>query len=430
MPPRTTLPVLLAAQLVIPMSIAGTAVALPSIAGDLGNDTGPLHWVVNGFNVAFALSVLAWGAASDRIGHRATFRWGVAIVLLASAASAAAPDLAVLDASRAVAGAGAGAVITGATAMISHVFEGPTRARAFAVFGTVNGLGLALGPTVSGALVATAGWRVVFAVQAAVLLVATLGSLRLPFVAARPEGTAIDLRLLRHRRFLAMCLVPVAGAIGFVTVLTYEPAALAAVHGIGPGTAGLIMLTATVPVLLSPLAVGGLVARGTVSPRGAILASLAALVAGDLGLLLLAPGSSLLWILVPMALVGAGFGMAIGLVDGEALRAAPAHAAGTAAGLLNFFRIGSEAVAVAAYAAVLASLVESRLPAAEAAEVAAGGSGAPHVYASSLHVVLGGMALLVALVAAAVTVLDRPARAVPAGDDEARTAAVGSGAGS
>ena len=59
---------ILVAQFVIPMSITGTAIALPPISDDLGTAAGPLQWVVNGFNVPFALSAVLWGAAADRIG--------------------------------------------------------------------------------------------------------------------------------------------------------------------------------------------------------------------------------------------------------------------------------------------------------------------------------------------------------------------------
>lgn len=42
-PTRWALPAILSAQLVIPLSIAGTAVALPRIAADLGSSPGPLQ---------------------------------------------------------------------------------------------------------------------------------------------------------------------------------------------------------------------------------------------------------------------------------------------------------------------------------------------------------------------------------------------------
>lgn len=289
---KAVLPVVLAAQFVVPMSISGTALALPVIAGDLGTDPTPLQWVVNGFNIAFALFTVVWGAVSDRIGHRTSFRIGVVLTAVASAVSAVAPSLYLLDVARVFAGIGAAAVLVGSTSILSLHFHGTARATAFALFGTVNGLGLALGPTISGLLVAAFEWRGVFAAQAVVLAAAAIGTVALPTL--RTESTAhrlLDFSLLRNRRFLALCLVPVAGAIGFVTLLTYLPAALSAVASLTPGLAGVFMLAMTVPVLLAPLTVARLSRMfDAVTPTRVVLVSLGCLVLGNLGMLALQPG--------------------------------------------------------------------------------------------------------------------------------------------
>lgn len=411
-PSRATLPILLAAQFIIPMSIAGTAIALPAISQSLGSQPTGLQWVVNGFNVAFAAFTLVWGAVSDRIGYRRSFRLGVAVALLGTAGSAAATSLGLLDMARVVAGIGAAAVLTGASAIISNAYTGSARTKAFAAFGTVNGLGLAVGPTVAGVLIGLVGWRGVFATQAVVLLIALIFSRALPAIAhqAHAGRKLLDLSLLANPRFLAMVLVPVAGAIGFVTVLTYLPNALSAIAGLSPTQAGALMLAATLPVLAAPAAVAKLlVAHPTLGSMHIIYVSLVALVLGDLGLLLLRPDAPLWLIVAPMALTGLGFGLPIGLIDAEALAAVPANRAGTAAGVLNFFRIGSEAVFVAAYSATLSWLIHAGLPgAADAADrTAAGSPGHAAVYANSLAPVLVGMAILVAIITVAVIMLHR-----------------------
>lgn len=104
--PRLLLAVILLAQFVIPLSISGTAVALPAIAGDLGSDPTPLQWVVNGFNVAFAVCTIVWGVCSDRIGYTRSFRIGIAIAAAGGIVSLFAPNIAVLDAGRIIAGIG------------------------------------------------------------------------------------------------------------------------------------------------------------------------------------------------------------------------------------------------------------------------------------------------------------------------------------
>jgi hypothetical protein len=118
-----------------------------------------------------------------------------------------------------------------------------------------------------------------------------------------------------------------------------------------------------------------------------------------------------------LAFLGLGWGMSIGLVDGEALAAVPGHLAGTAAGLLNLFRVGSEAITVGLYSAVLTVLIGHHLSDPAAADsVAAGHPGHPGAYASALHTMLLAIVVLVALVTVAVWLLHGSAdRAAGAG---------------
>lgn len=403
---RWTLPLILIAQFVTPMSIAGTAVALPQISTDLGSDTTALHWVVNGFNVAFALAVLIWGALSDRIGYKFTFVLGGLFFGISSLISAVSPSLFLLDAMRVVAGLGAAAVLTGSSALISSTYGGAARARAFAIFGTVNGLGLALGPTISGVLVSTLDWRGVFAVHGIALLAIVACSRTLPMIpitanhanASRPP--LLDLALLRNREFLAMCLVPVAGSIGFVTFLTYLPSALSGIRALSAGEAGMTMLAMTIPVVLAPTIVAKMVKEfHSVTVGTVVYASFSCLILGGLGLLLLTENGSIAWIVLPMILLGIGFGAPIGLVDSHALGVVPLERTGTAAGLLNFFRIGSEAIFVAGYAFLLSTLIGQQLTGQDATETAAGQPKHPEIYLTAFTTTVITLVVLIAIVA-------------------------------
>jgi hypothetical protein len=163
--------------------------------------------------------------------------------------------------------------------------------------------------------------------------------------------------VLRNRTFLAISLVPVAGAIAFVTLEVYLPNGLSAIVALNPTQTGLLVLFMTVPVLLAPIGVARLLRRTRLTPMAVIVASLFSLLIGALGLLLLHPDGRVIDLPLPLLFLGLGWGLSIGLVDGEALATVPAHLAGTAAGLLNLFRIGSEAIAVGAYSAIPALLI-------------------------------------------------------------------------
>lgn len=412
-PGRLVLPVILLAQLITPLSIAGTAVGLPGISTELGTAPAALQWVVNGFNVTFAIFTVLWGAIADRIGHARSFRWGVALLLMGTIASAASPTLLFLDCARSIAGAGAAAVITGATATISRSYHGAERSRAFAFFGTVNGLGLAAGPTVSGLLIGLTGWRSVFIAQAILLTLAFAFSFTIPVIRPEPatKGAMFEFRLLRNRGFLAMALIPVAGAVGFVTPLTYLPAALQAVKSSSPTGAGAMMLFMTMPVLLAPTLVHRITLRyPQIGDAHVCTAAIACLAAAPLSLLVLRPDLPEALVIIPMVLAGLGFGLPLGIVDGRALSFVQPHLSGTAAGLLNFFRIGSEAVFVALYSAVLTGVIQYHVGAGPLAdEIAAGRPGHPDVYVAALAPTLTGLSLIVLILGAAFIPLYRTA---------------------
>lgn len=68
--------------------------------------------------------------------------------------------------------------------------------------------------------------------------------------------------------------------------------------------------------------------------------------------------------------IGTGMGLSAGLVDGQALECVEDNQAGMAAGLLNTFRLGSEAFAVALYGMILSSSVRNTLVAGTGSESA------------------------------------------------------------
>lgn len=411
--PRLLLAVILLAQFVIPLSISGTAVALPSIAGELGSNPAPLQWVVNGFNVSFAICTIVWGACSDRIGYTNSFRIGIVIAATGGVISVLAPNIVTLDVGRVVAGIGSAAVLTGAAPILSHLFEGKARAQAFALFGTINGLGLAAGPALSGLLLSAWGWQGIFATHTIVLVIAFIGATRLPQLGrgATSLREMLDFSALKAPKFLAMTLVPVAGAIGFVTFLTYLPSALGAIHGLTAGVTGALMLVMTIPVLIAPALVHRIMERTRITPTVIVSTSFVSLIIGGVSvLLLLRPDMPIALGVAPMILLGLGFGLPLGLVDAEALAAVPAERAGAASGVINLFRIGSEAIFVAAYAAILATVITAALPGATGQLIASGGSGYPWVYYNGLTAAALAMIGLVVVLGITFLALNRAAR--------------------
>jgi len=358
------LPALLIAVFLVPLSIAGIATVLPDIARDLGSDTVPLQWVVNGFNASFAAFTLVWGVVSDHIGYKRTFVIGVIGSIASLVFCAVAPDLLALDVARILAGASGAAVLTCTPAIIAGAFHGATRARGFALFGTTIGLGLAVGPTIAGALSTLFGWRGVFVAIAALITVSLAMIATVPNFRHRrePGAKVIDLNLLRNTRFISIILMPVLQTFGFVTLLTYLPSALSSVYGLSSGQLALVMIALSGPVLIGPIIGVHLERRfHFLSVYGIFYGATALMLLGNAGMLLLAAFPPVWVLFLPMLLLGLSFGLPLGLIDRAALESVPAVSSGSASGLLQFARLGSEAVIVGGYALLISTLVAAQI---------------------------------------------------------------------
>ncbi len=68
--PAVLLAAILLGVVVVPTGVSGTGVALPHIAADLGSQPAQLQWVVNGFNLTFAVFSLVAGSIADHLGRR------------------------------------------------------------------------------------------------------------------------------------------------------------------------------------------------------------------------------------------------------------------------------------------------------------------------------------------------------------------------
>jgi MFS family permease len=415
--PGLTLAAVCVAVLVLPASLTGTSVALPSIGQDLNAGLVPLQWVVNAYNLTFASFMLAAGSLADLFGRRRVFTIGTVVFALSSLASGLANNVILLDLARAAAGIGAAAVMTAGCAILANTFQGPAIAKAFGLLGASAGAGLALGPSTSGLLVGSFGWRAVFlshlvigvlvllavpflgesrdagatgvdwpgtvtfssslflltlavvqgpqlgwASGTVLALLAGFAVLMVAFVVAelRQRRPMFDLGLFRNSRFVAACLLPVAAAFGFVSLLVFLPSYFVGADGATSEGAGTAMLALTLPVLAVPVIAGRLVARG-IQVRVVLSLSLLLIAVGAAWLTIIQPGIGLPSLVGPLLVIGVGMGLSAGLIDGVAISSVEPERAGMAACMFNTMRLASEAIAIAGIGSVLVTLVQDRL---------------------------------------------------------------------
>ncbi|MGO1972039.1 MAG: MFS transporter [Propionibacteriaceae bacterium] len=469
---RGTFLVVLFGLLPLPMSMSGASIAIPHIGADLDTGGAAAQWVVTGYFLTASALMLLAGSLADALGRRRIYRLGALTYAAGSLAAALAPTIGALLAARVLTGIGSAGVMASGGAILAATFSGPARTKAFAAMGAVAGVGLALGPSVSGWIVEALDWRLTFGVfglaglglfagtwliretraevrpsidfAGAVVIAATLAGLMLavaqgpargwtdPLVlgalgiavvgmlvlvpierrAARP---ALEPDLFRHRRFMGWLLAATTVAFGYGGALAFLPSYLQSPVGHSAGTVGLIMLLPTAPMIIIPTFAAKLINHGA-SPAILITIAMLLLAVGNAWLSVLHPTITIPVLAAPLLTLGLGVGLAGGIIDAQAMNQIDADRSGLAAGMLNTVRGGANAIVLALFGAALVALLTTALgPADLAGRVATGNIPAVDEQGLAGHltdawrITLRALAALCALAAVAIAMLVRDA---------------------
>ncbi len=197
MPPSTPLADGLSARarrIAVPSILLGTFlgnldasianVALPTIARDLVADPASTVWVVNAYQLIFAMAVLPLAALGEKLGYRRVFLFGVAGFTVASLGCALAPNLAWLVAARVVQGLCGACMSTIVPALLRMVFPPNMGGRAISLLALTVALSTAAGPSVAAVILSLADWRWLFAINLPIGVAAFVASSR--FLPATP----------------------------------------------------------------------------------------------------------------------------------------------------------------------------------------------------------------------------------------------------
>ena len=151
-------------------------VALPTIGRELHASTITLQWVTGVYAVVFGGLMLAFGAVADRFGRRRIMLIGLVILGAASLATAFVTTDEQLIAVRAVMGIAAAMTTPGSIALAFRLFaEDGLRVRAMTLISTVGLVGLAIGPTAGGLVLAVAPWQVLLLINVPIAVLAIIG---------------------------------------------------------------------------------------------------------------------------------------------------------------------------------------------------------------------------------------------------------------
>ncbi|MEU7865865.1 MFS transporter [Dactylosporangium sp. NPDC049140] len=388
---RLALALIVSCQLLLGIDATIVNVALPRISAALHFTPAGLAWVLNAYTIAFAGLLMLGGRLGDVLGRRRVFVAGVLVFTAASLAAALARDPGQLLAARAVQGLGAALASPSTLALIANTFaEGPQRNRALGISSAVISGGASLGLVLGGVVTAAVSWRWVFLVNvpigAAIALLArrrlpetprhagrfdvpgalavTAGMLGIVYaliraatagwtdarvVAGLAGGLAALAAFVLVERRAAAPVVPLglfrdrARASGYAALLLVGPSMigpffflttyLQQVRGLGPVATGLAFL----PMSLGLFTAARLVPRllGRFGPRRVIGSALAGLIAAQVLLSLVGPGSPLVAAIAPLALVGLGGGLSFVPIYTLILSRVEGSSAGAASGVLQ-----------------------------------------------------------------------------------------------
>ncbi|GAA5029270.1 MFS transporter [Actinopolymorpha pittospori] len=193
-------------------------VAIPSTQQDLGAGPAAIQFIVAGYGLALAAGLITAGRLGDLYGRRRIFALGLAVFTVASAACGVAPSAGLLIAARVAQGAAAALLTPQVLAILSTVYSGAQRARAYRAFGLTLGFAGVFGQLIGGVLIrvdiAGLGWRTIFLINVPVGVV-TLALIRRVLPESRAEN--------RSRLDLLGTALAAVGLVGIVLPLVEGP---------------------------------------------------------------------------------------------------------------------------------------------------------------------------------------------------------------
>jgi len=386
-----TLGAALLASSLMPLNSTMIAVALPEMTREFARPPGTVtQAAVASYLVAAIVLQGPGGKLGDRIGHRRVLALGLGLVAVGAVVGAAAPAIGVLAAARVLMAAGGAAIVPATVALLRTELPADRRGRAFGLFGAVMSLAAGIGPVVGGELVRAFGWPSIFAANlpviglaallavgrtqrapapdrprfdlvGSVLLAGALAALVLGLDASggtaaallgacavlvvplvwwerRAGDPVVALRLFASAAFTAGSLLIALQNLVLYTLLFELPQVLAALLAVDSAVTGRLLAALTAAMIVASLAAGRLTDRIGARPVavGGVLASLAA------------AGMSSPWSLVlPLAVLGIGVGLASPAAQSASLAAVAREHSGAAAGIATTMRYLGGVVGVA-----------------------------------------------------------------------------------
>lgn len=148
------------------LDVSKVGVALPAIQASTGGDGTTIQFMLIGYTLAYAVTLLPAGRLGDIVSRKRMFLVGCAVFLVASVVCALSPDIHVLVGGRLLQGAGAGILMPQVLGLIQRIFPAEERARPLAALAAIIAATSLFGPVLAGVVMQLVGgpesWRALF----------------------------------------------------------------------------------------------------------------------------------------------------------------------------------------------------------------------------------------------------------------------------
>ena len=140
-------------------------ITIPTLEDELSTDISTVTWVINAYNIVFAVLLVSMGRLADQFGRKRFFMIGMAVFTVGSALCAISWSVEWLVGFRVIQGVGAGILAPLGFAITVLVFPPHQRGRGLALIAVIALVSSALGPVLGGVLIEVASWEWIFLIN-------------------------------------------------------------------------------------------------------------------------------------------------------------------------------------------------------------------------------------------------------------------------
>jgi EmrB/QacA subfamily drug resistance transporter len=398
-------------------SVGSISVSLSAIQKEFDTSLTAVQWIGLMGSIMLSSLSLCFGRAGDLLGRRAIFKAGLTLYTVGAGLAAVSGSFAQLLGFRCVMALGLAMAAPMAGAIIASIHTDESRGRALGLLAASIALGRTSGPTLGGLILQFWGWRSVFLANCifgivtcltlflifkgreerrkvsfdflgvlslvigfpSFLIALTVGTrmgwdasaiiIWLGLAAAgiisfvwrelHTEAPLMNLRYFRSSPFVKCMLSLVLATVVFYPVSIFGPLYLLNVVGASPLSAGLSMATLPLFTTLLSLVSGRLADR--FNPRRVALVGLCTILAGVSLYTRLGEGSTLIWIVLVLSVLGAGIGLFVPANEKVAFSTVPSRDYGMLSAILTAFGTGAGALGTSVAVALTEASRKNRI---------------------------------------------------------------------